>query len=79
MKLRIFECRHREDFGHDLYIHFFCVYNWCLIRSCFSTLEYGCRFPYFNLIMGSGRLLGISFQFLNIGFTVEFLSRSWFK
>jgi hypothetical protein len=42
-------------------------------------MVYGRVFPYFNLTLGSGRLVAISFQIWYVGFTVEFISRAWFK
>jgi hypothetical protein len=42
-------------------------------------MVYGRSWPYFSFIMGSGRLLSTSFQIWNVGFTIELISRSWFK
>jgi hypothetical protein len=77
MKLITF--KHREDFGHDLYIILLQVKRWCLVQSCFSTIEYSRSLPYFNLTMGSGRLISVSFQIWIVGFTIELVSRSWFN
>ena len=79
MKLRIFDVRTQNDYGKDLYLTLFQLNNWCLIQSCFSTFHYPAKWPYFSLTMGSGRLLGVGFQWITIGFTVEFISRTWFK
>lgn len=77
--MKFIEFKYQEDFGHDLYIHICKVKGWCLIQSRFSTMVYGRSWPYLNITMGSGRMLGISFQVLWFGVTFEIITRSWFK
>jgi hypothetical protein len=79
MKLKIFDFKVREDYGRDIYLTLLQLNRWCLVQSCFSYMMYPANFPYLSIIFGSGRLLGINFQWLHFGFTVELFSRSWFK
>lgn len=77
--MKVLQVKLNEDYGHDLYITLLQIKDWSLIQSCFSTMVYGRSWPYFSFIMGSGRLLSTSFQIWNVGFTIELISRSWFK
>lgn len=79
MKLRIFDVRVHNDYGKDLYVTLLQVNYWCLVQFCFSSFVYPAKWPYLSITMGSGRLFHIGFQWLHFGFTVEFISRSWFK
>ncbi len=76
MKLFKFKCV--EDYGKEFYLDIFRINNWCLIQSCFLIGHYGRWFPYLNITLGSGRLLGINFQIWRFGATMEFVSRTWF-
>jgi hypothetical protein len=77
--MKLIDIHQRKDYGRDIYFILLQIKSWCLIQSCFHLMLYGRSFPYLNISFGSGRLLGINFQVLSFGFTVEFLSRSWFK
>lgn len=77
--MKLFHYKHREDYGHDYYLTLLQVGRWCLFQSCFYTAVFGRNFPYLSIVMGSSRLFYLSFSFWKIGFTIEFLARSWFK
>jgi hypothetical protein len=77
--MNLIKIKLQEDYGHDLYVTLFQVKNWCIMQSCFSKMVYGRVCPYFNLTLGSGRLVAISFQIWYVGFTVELISRAWFE
>jgi len=76
--MKLIQFKHREDYGHDFYITLLRFKHWCVFQGCFYTAVYGRRFPYFSLVMGSGRILEVSFSFLNFGFTLSFLTLWWF-
>jgi hypothetical protein len=76
--MNLFHYKHREDWGHDYYLTLFQVGRWALIQSCFYTAVYGRKYPYLNITLGSGRLIHISFSWFIFGFSIEFISRSWF-
>lgn len=76
--MKLFQFNHREDYGHDCYVTFVVIKQWCLIQSCFSTMVYGRSWPYLNIAFGSGRLFSFNFQVWNVGICIELISRSWF-
>ncbi len=78
-KMKVFNFKHREDFGHDFYFTFFKVGRWALLQLCVYTAEYGRRFPYLNITMGAGRLFEVCFSFWKVGFNFEFICKSWFQ
>jgi hypothetical protein len=77
--MKLFEFKHQEDYGHDVYITLLKVRRWCLIQTCFSTMEYGRAWPYLNITLGYGRMFGFTFEVLSVGISFEVLSRSWFR
>lgn len=79
MKLKIFDFKVREDYGRDIYLTLLQLNRWCLVQSCFSSFVYPAKWPYLNITLGSSKLFHISFQWLHFGFTMEFISRPWFK
>jgi hypothetical protein len=78
-QMKLVSFRKDNDWGKDYYLTILQIKRWCLIQSCFTFAVYGGRFPYFNITMGGGRLIAISFDVLKYGFCVEIISRSWFK
>lgn len=77
--MKLFQFRQKKDFGKDYYLTLIQVKRWCFIQSCFSSTVYSRSWPYLNLTMGSGRLLGVSFQVWCFGVTIELISRGWFE
>jgi hypothetical protein len=77
--MRLFRYLNRGGYGKDYHLNLIEIGGWCLIQSCFTIGVFGRYFPYLNITMGSGRLLGISVQVWRFGIVIEFLSRSWFK
>ena len=72
--MKLIQFKHREDFGHDFYITLFRFKEGYLFQGCFYTAEYGRKFPYFSLVMGSGRIFEINFSFLKFGFRLSFIA-----
>ena len=77
--MKLIKLKHRWDYGHDFYVTLIKFEKWCLFHGCFYTAVYGRRFPYLNIVMGSGRLLEIDFSFYKFGFNFSFLTMWWFK
>lgn len=75
--MKFFEYRSRDDWGIDRYLTLLSANGWSLVQFCYSTTVFEGRFPYLSIITGGGRLLYISFSVWKVGFTVEFLARSW--
>ncbi len=67
---------HREDFGHEYCVQILNIKRWSLLQVSVSWNDYASS-PYFQLSMGSGKLLGIIFWAYKFGFDIDVLSRNW--
>ena len=75
--MKLFQYKQRDDWGIDRYITLLSIKGWSFFQGCVSTTVFEGRFPYLSIIMGGTRLLYVSFSIWKIGFTIEFLARSW--
>jgi hypothetical protein len=73
----IFKYATQFDYGKNYYLTLFSGKIWTLFQFHFSVLRYGTKYPYISIIIGSGKLFKLVFQFRTIAFIIEFVSKKW--
>jgi hypothetical protein len=74
--MSLIKFKHREDFGHEVYVQLFNFKRWSLLQLSVSWNDYP-SFPYLQITMGSNGLLGILFWAYKFGFDIDVISRTW--
>jgi hypothetical protein len=74
--VKLFNVKHREDFGHDWYAQVLTIKNWSLLQVSVSWNEYP-GWPYLQIKSGTGSTLSILFWAYKFGLDIDILSRTW--
>lgn len=74
--MKLFNFKHREDFGHDWYVQVLTIKNWSLLQVSVSWNDWP-SWPYIQIKSGSGSTLSILFWVYKFGLDVDILSRTW--
>ena len=74
--MNLINFKHREDFGHELYVQVLNVKDWSLLQASVSWNDYP-SWPYVQIKSGSGSTLSIMFWVYKLGFDIDLLSRTW--
>jgi hypothetical protein len=74
--VKLFNFKHREDFGHDWYAQVLTIKNWSLLQVSVSWNEYP-GWPYLQIKSGTGSTLSILFWAYKFGLDIDILSRTW--
>jgi hypothetical protein len=73
---KIINFEKKYDFGHDFYVQILNIGNRSLIQLSLSWNDYP-SWPYVQITLGSGKLLGGMFWVYKLGFDVDFFSYTW--
>jgi len=82
--MKLIQFKHREDFGHELYIQILnttrhwpnILKNWSVFQCSISWNDYP-SWPYIQITSGSNGLLSILFWGYKFGFDIDLFSRTW--
>ena len=74
--MKLFNFKHREDFGHEWYVQIINVKNWSLLQTSISWNECS-SWPYIQIKSGTGSTLSILFWAHKLGLDVDILARTW--
>lgn len=75
--MRLFDFRHRLDWGHDFNFGFLKTRRYSLLQISISWSEYA-GWPYLQLQFGNGKLFGILFWAYKFGFDLDFIGNTWY-
>ena len=74
--MKLFNFKHREDFGHDWYVQVLTIKNWSLLQVSVSWNDWP-SWPYIQVKSGSGSTFSLLFWAYKFGLDVDVLSRTW--
>ena len=74
--MKLFNFKHREDFGHDWYVQVLTIKNWSLLQISVSWNDWP-SWPYIQVKSGSGSTFSLLFWAYKFGLDVDILSRTW--
>jgi hypothetical protein len=74
--MKLFNFKHREDFGHDWYVQVLTIKNWSLLQVSVSWNDWP-SWPYIQVKSGSGSTFSLLFWAYKFGLDVDILSRTW--
>ncbi len=74
--MKLFNFKHREDFGHDWCIQVLNVKDWSLLQVSVSWNDYP-GWPYIQIKSGTGCTFSLLFWAYKFGLDVDILSRTW--
>ena len=74
--MNLIKLKHREDFGHELYVQVFSAKGWSLLQASVSWNDYP-GWPFIQIKSGTGTTLSIVFWAYKFGFDIGILERTW--
>ena len=74
--MNLISFKHREDFGVEYYVQVLNIKGWSLLQASVSWNDYP-SWPYLQLYVGNGTLLGAIFWCYKFGFDIDILRRTW--
>ena len=74
--MKLFNFKHREDFGHEWYVQILNLKNWSLLQVSVSWNYYP-SWPYIQIKSGSGSTLSLLLWIYKFGMDMDVLSRTW--
>ena len=74
--MNLINFKHREDFGHELYVQVLNVKGWSLLQASVSWNDYP-SFPFLQVRFGMGSLVNIMFCIYKLGFDIGICEHTW--
>jgi hypothetical protein len=74
--MKLFDFRHRNDYGPEYHLILLRMKRWCLIQATFDLSDFKVP-PYLHLSIGGGILIGFAIKIGRIGLNIEVISRDW--
>jgi len=74
--MKLFEYKTRDDWGKDYYISFLKGKKYTALQLSFSFCETA-GYPYFQVQMGMGKLIGFFAYAWRFGIDVDLMGRTW--
>ena len=74
--MKLFNFKHREDFGHDWCVQILTIKNWSLLQLSVSWNDWP-AWPYIQIKSGSGSTLSVMLWVYKFGMDVDILARTW--
>ena len=74
--MKLFEYTTRDDWGRDYYFSFLKGRHYTALQVSFSFCETA-GFPYLQVQMGLGKLIGVFAYAWRLGFDIDLFGRTW--
>jgi len=74
--MKLISFKHREDYGHELYVQVLHTKRWALLQASVSWNEYA-SWPYLQIKSGNGSLLNFMFWAYKFGVDAGICEHTW--
>ncbi len=74
--MKLISFKHREDYGHELYVQFLHTKRWALLQASVSWNEYP-SWAFVQVKSGMGTLLSIMVCVYKLGFDIGVCEHTW--